>query len=502
MNEENPALGLPDDDRPAQQDNVTKLPQRAPLAATGGRPLAIIPRTFDEAYRIGKAAVVGKWAPYGWKDEQATLAILHGAEVGLPPMMSLQKICVINGRPSIWGDAVPAIALATGQLEDWSEGIRGDGEDMVAFCIVKRRGIKSPMEVTFSVADARRAGLWDERPTVGRMVWDKKKGQKVWKEDAENDSPWYRYPKIMMQMRARRAFRNAFADAFSGLYISEELQEDEMRDVTPAAQPIIHNPLQDDADLAERPARDIRDDLRAPAGTVVLEGEDAARALTEPEPDDGAVVHADGSVTRPTGKEEPDVDPETGETFDAKVDSERRNADGAPGTVDNMAGVTGTPSTGLAHPVEPQKPASGRRQRPRPVRGGYQPEDGERPSPPTTGSGVQPRQAATEPAGEPKAEAAPKQPAPEKTSPGANGALGVAFAQPWIRRKAADYEAYLVEWTAAWIAFGQDPNGLRDRYGAERTIRSGLGEPADQDTLTRWKGIATEAFKKLGGVLQ
>ena len=157
-------------------------------------------------------------------------------------------------------------------------------------------------------------------------------------------------------------------------------------------------------------------------------------------------------------------------------DSEQRDAEDPPEAVDNMAGVTGTPTTDLAKPVEPPKTTSPRA-RPRPT----------------------PRQARTEPAGEPKAEAAPKAVPADKTHSEANAALGIAFPQPWIRKTAAEYEAYLQEWVAAWLAYGQDPDGLRNRYSAERTIRSGLGEPADHDTLTKWKGIAADVFKKLGG---
>src|SRR5580698_8984913 len=180
-------------DEPAPE----RVRPKTSLIATGGRPLAIIARTFDDAFRIGRDAVLGKWAPKGWSKEQATLAIMHGAEVGLPPMMSLQKICIINGRPSLWGDAVPAIAIATGQLEDWTEGIRGEGEEMTAFCIVKRRGVKTPKEATFSVADARRAGLWEDQAKIRKQVWENDK--RVWKDDQDNDSVWYRYPKRMLQ---------------------------------------------------------------------------------------------------------------------------------------------------------------------------------------------------------------------------------------------------------------------------------------------------------------
>ena len=101
---------------------------------------------------MAQLAVAAGWAPKGWKVEQAVAAIMHGAEVGLPPMMSLQKICVINGRPSLWGDAVPAIAIATGQLEDWHEEVTGEGDAMIATCTVKRRGVKTAKVATFSVA--------------------------------------------------------------------------------------------------------------------------------------------------------------------------------------------------------------------------------------------------------------------------------------------------------------------------------------------------------------
>lgn len=281
MNDENPApvdeLERTDDAPVAPPAPEPRLPARAPLQATGGRPLSIIPRTFEEAYRIGKAAVVAKWVPFGWKDEMATMAIMHGAEVGLPPMMSLQKIAVINGRPSLWGDAVPAIALATGQLEDWEEGITGDGGEMAAFCRVKRRGIKTPMMVTFSVADAKLAGLWSPEPLITKEVWegDRNNRRKVKKDNQPNDSPWHRHPKRMLQMRARRAFRDMFADAFSGLYLAEELMDEPaMRDVTPRAEDHerIDNPLGGDDEAAEPITSGIvtinPQDL--PAGTTVM----------------------------------------------------------------------------------------------------------------------------------------------------------------------------------------------------------------------------------------
>lgn len=469
-NPENPAPAA-DDPTP---ERVNK--PRPALVAVGGRPVAIIPRTFEDAYRIGSAAVVGKWAPYGWTKEQATLAILHGAEVGLPPMMSLQKICVINGRPSLWGDAVPAIALATGQLEDWSEGIRGEGEEMTAYCTVKRRGIKTPMETTFSVADARRAGLWDERPIVAKNVYDKKKGAKVWKEDAENDSPWYRHPKRMLQMRARRAFRDAFADAFSGLYIAEELQDaPEMRDVTPS-QPVIHNPLQDDAEVDGRepgdevPPKQVAEVIAEHTSRVLGVG---IKTPAELDPGDGAELTTSEAVTpvqeaTSNGRTAGSI-PATG-----AIDKEMIRALEADGEkLRAMTGEDHGPHFVAEDPVAETPQAKPPRQR---------------------------RSKATD---EPSPEPAPEATAPEKPAltslPADWRPLG---AKEWAKRTATEYLDYLRRWTFEMGKAGGGPTyavELRNRFVAERDVRNNLGTPLDAKQLDEAKKIAADAYKQLGG---
>lgn len=196
-----------------------------PALISGGRPRAIVPADIDQVWRIAGIAIKAGMTPKDFATpERATIAIMHGMEIGLPPMMALQRIAVINGRPAVWGDAVPGIALSTGLVEDWYEAIQGDGEHMVAVCRVKRKGIKTAAERTFSVADAKIAGLW------------------------EKAGPWRQYPKRMLQMRARVAFRDLFSDALGGLYIAEELDEGDrgMRDVTP---PVETQPLRQQPSL-------------------------------------------------------------------------------------------------------------------------------------------------------------------------------------------------------------------------------------------------------------
>ena len=133
------------------------------------------------------------------KPESCLLAIQHGAEIGLSPMQSLQSIAVVNGRPTIYGDAALAVCLASPVCEWVTESVDGEGEKMTATCSAQRRGYPKPIISTFSVADAKAAGLWAK------------------------GGPWTQYPKRMLAMRARGfALRNAFADVLRGLVTSEE----------------------------------------------------------------------------------------------------------------------------------------------------------------------------------------------------------------------------------------------------------------------------------------
>lgn len=204
---------------------------RAVTVRAGVKPQALVPATMEEAWRIATAVAKSGLAPKDMQEpEQILVAIMHGLEIGLPPLAAVQRIAVINGRPSIWGDAAIGLVQASGQLEDIQETIEGEGDQRVAICRAVRKGRKTPIVGRFSVADAQRAGLWDTRTIV-----KKKDRNGSWYEKT-NDAPWYRFPERMLQMRARGfCLRDGFADVLGGLYLREELEE-EIRDVTPPDQ--------------------------------------------------------------------------------------------------------------------------------------------------------------------------------------------------------------------------------------------------------------------------
>jgi hypothetical protein len=158
---------------------------------------------MDSCYRLAKAVCMAGMAPKGLDTpEKAMVAIMHGLEIGLTPMAALQRIAVVNGRPTIWGDGAVGLVRGSGLCEFINEQIHGEGDKRVATCEAKRRGEKSPVVRSFSVQDAKQAGLWGKA------------------------GPWQQYPERMLQMRARAfALRDLFADVLGGLYLREELEE-------------------------------------------------------------------------------------------------------------------------------------------------------------------------------------------------------------------------------------------------------------------------------------
>lgn len=170
------------------------------------RPRPLVPTSLDEALQLGRAVVAAKLAPRGMETAEACMiAILHGLEVGLSPMQALQRIAVVDGRPTIWGDGALALVQASGLADSITESVDGERpEEWVASCTVLRRGERQSVTRTFSVKDAQRARLWGKA------------------------GPWSEYPLRMLQMRARAfALRDVFADVLGGLYLREELPDAE-----------------------------------------------------------------------------------------------------------------------------------------------------------------------------------------------------------------------------------------------------------------------------------
>lgn len=165
--------------------------------------MAFQPSSYAELAQFAQTAARSSMVPkdYAGKPENVMIAVQMGAELGLRPMQALQNISVINGRPSVWGDALLGLVRANPLCQDVIEKFEGEGDTLTAICIVKRAG-STPVEGRFSVADAKKAGLFSK------------------------PGPWVQYPKRMLQMRARGfGLRDAFPDVLRGLITAEEAQD-------------------------------------------------------------------------------------------------------------------------------------------------------------------------------------------------------------------------------------------------------------------------------------
>ena len=172
--------------------------------STQTQPRGLALQSFSDAFKFGEAVANSEFAPKDFRGKPAScmLAVQCGAEIGLAPLQALQSIAVVNGRPAVYGDAALAGVKASHVCEYVTEAIEGDGEQMVATCTAKRRGYPSATVVRFTVADAKKAGLWGKQ------------------------GPWSQYPRRMLQMRARGfALRDAFPDVLKGLVTAEEAQD-------------------------------------------------------------------------------------------------------------------------------------------------------------------------------------------------------------------------------------------------------------------------------------
>lgn len=174
--------------------------------------------TVDELMRLAEIAFKAGVCPQAvGRPETAFMVMMMGLEVGLRPAYALQNIMIVTAkkggaRMAMWGDALLALVRASGQLKMIDERMEGRDDSRKAVCTIQREG-ESQRVFTYSVEDAKRAGLWG------------------------NPGPWTTNPDRQQTMRARSfALRDVFTDVLGGLTSREEA-EDEIATATTQSPP-------------------------------------------------------------------------------------------------------------------------------------------------------------------------------------------------------------------------------------------------------------------------
>jgi hypothetical protein len=209
---------------------ATEQPQaKAPIRA-GHKPQGLVPTSIEEISRIARIAIDSGLVVGAYKDTleqklpKAMMIIMQGLELGVSPVQALNGIALINGRPSPWGKFARALVLRAGhRVDEWTTG-EPYNDDYTSHCKVIRGDTGQITERSFSVRDAKDAGLWQDSPTVEKKDWDNKSNPKATKT-VPNDSPWFRYKKDMLGARAFSRAAVGVADALLGMELAEVLRD-------------------------------------------------------------------------------------------------------------------------------------------------------------------------------------------------------------------------------------------------------------------------------------
>jgi hypothetical protein len=150
------------------------------------------------AVELAKAISDTDFVPRALRGRPAAVAaaILYGDEIGLGPMVALQMVAMIEGKPYVAAQAQRALVLAAGH-ELWLD----DATNSRATWAGRRKGSDQVTRITWTMDDARRAHL-DRKPN------------------------WQAYPRPMLSARASaELIRAGFADVIGGLSAIEELDD-------------------------------------------------------------------------------------------------------------------------------------------------------------------------------------------------------------------------------------------------------------------------------------
>jgi hypothetical protein len=195
---------------------------------------------FEEIRRMAESVAKSGLFPSAKTTEQAfTLMMLCQAE-GLHPMQALKRYHVIEGRPSMKADAMLGDFQAKGGKVDWKEYTH----DRV-MGIFHAPGLVNPVEVAWTMEDAKKAGL------AGK-------------------NNWRQYPRAMLKARViSDGVRMAMPEVVSGIYTPEEVGD--FVDTTATREPVkAEIPAPKPGPVPEPPPAPTAAELLGTAGAVAF----------------------------------------------------------------------------------------------------------------------------------------------------------------------------------------------------------------------------------------
>lgn len=159
---------------------------------------AFEPGSLPEALQLADVLHKSGMLPNHLRTPQAVVtAIVMGRELGLSAMQSVRGIYVVGGKPSLTADAMLAVIKSSPACE-YFRLVHSDADK--ATYETKRKGDPSPTSLTFTVQQAKKAGL--------------------------SGGNWDKYPDAMLRARCASGLgRIVYPDLLMGVYEEDELQQ-------------------------------------------------------------------------------------------------------------------------------------------------------------------------------------------------------------------------------------------------------------------------------------
>lgn len=217
--------------------------------STGNEIVVVSPKDVGEAKSLSKDLALSALMPQALrkKPEDVLAIVLAGAELGLAPMTAIRGIHLIQGKMSLSADLMGALVNRSTACEYLT---LIESTATLATYETKRRGSPAPTRMSFTIEQARRAGVL-ENPT------------------------WQRYPEAMLRARCLAVIcRAVYPDLCLGLYDEDSAELGQVVD----GQIADSKPTEQAAHVAA-----VADTLRAAVASKpadVVEGE----VVTEPPP--------------------------------------------------------------------------------------------------------------------------------------------------------------------------------------------------------------------------
>lgn len=192
--------------KPAQQSQAITPTQQYRA------PAPLVPENLTDAWRLSEALARSTVIPAAYQNNPGNIlaAIMLAQELKLSPMLVMREVYFVNDRPSLYAELKIALVMRDADCEYFictkSDGTQATFE-------TKRRGQPRPQVITYTLEEAKTAGLYPGK---------------------KDDSPWRKYPANMLRWRAAGWLCDlVYPDKVLGLKTREEMEDEmEMRTVS------------------------------------------------------------------------------------------------------------------------------------------------------------------------------------------------------------------------------------------------------------------------------